>query len=84
MHNVSGHTTSGLLPPTYAWQPRRLCQRAEPHQELLLPDAHGVQRGLRDVLDAFPSREDVHPQSGVPTLRLRTDPAASVPVVDQP
>ncbi len=46
------------------------------------PDAHGVHRGLREVLDAFAPREDVHPQSGVPTLRLRTPAAASV-VVDQ-
>lgn len=37
------------------------------------PDAQGVHRGLREVLDGFPSREDVHPQSGIPTLRLRTD-----------
>ena len=44
------------------------------------PDAQGVHRGLREVLDGFPSREDVHPQSGIPTLRLRTD---SVLVVDQ-
>lgn len=45
-------------------------------------DAQGVHRGLREVLDGFPSREDVHPQSGIPTLRLRTD-GGSV-VVDQP
>ena len=45
------------------------------------PDAHGVHRGLRDVLTAFEWREDVHPQSGVPTLRLRTDGVGSV--VDQ-
>lgn len=37
------------------------------------PDAHGVHRGLREILEAFPAREDVHPQSGVPTLRVRTD-----------
>ena len=49
------------------------------------PDAHGVHRGLREVLDAFPSREEVHPQSGVQTLRVRTT-AGSVLVddVDQP
>jgi len=47
------------------------------------PDAHGVHRGLREVLDAFAPREEVHPQSGVPTLRLRSTPDGSV-VVDQP
>ena len=49
------------------------------------PDAHGVHRGLRGVLEAFPSREDVHPQSGVPTLRVRTaDGSLVVDDVDQP
>lgn len=48
------------------------------------PDAHGVHRGLREVLDAFPSREEVHPQSGVPTLRLRTAGAAPASVQDTP
>ncbi|UNK42279.1 bifunctional DedA family/phosphatase PAP2 family protein [Luteimonas sp. S4-F44] len=46
------------------------------------PDAHGVHRGLRDVLTGFEWREDVHPQSGVPTLRLRI--AGDGSVVDQP
>jgi len=45
------------------------------------PDTQGVHRSLREVLADFPSREEVHPQSGIPTLRLRTD-GGSV-VVDQ-
>ena len=46
-------------------------------------DAQIVHQGLREVLESFGPREDVHPQSGVPTLRLRTTDAASL-VVDEP
>ncbi|NYZ63381.1 bifunctional DedA family/phosphatase PAP2 family protein [Luteimonas deserti] len=46
-------------------------------------DAQGVHRGLREILDGFAPREEPHPQTGIPTLRLHTAPMASV-VPDQP
>jgi membrane protein DedA with SNARE-associated domain/membrane-associated phospholipid phosphatase len=45
------------------WQPR--------------PDAREVHAGLRELLQEFEWREDPHPQSGVPTLRLRTGGGAA-------
>ena len=35
-------------------------------------DAHEVHAGVRELLPDFDWREEPHPQSGVPTLRLRT------------
>ena len=42
-------------------------------------DARAVHVGVRDLLRGFEWREDPHPQSGVPTLRLRTIPGDSAP-----
>jgi membrane protein DedA with SNARE-associated domain/membrane-associated phospholipid phosphatase len=40
------------------------------------PGTHEVHAGLRALLEEFEWREDPHPQSGMPTLRLRTTAAA--------
>lgn len=36
------------------------------------PDGHAAWRELRDALDGLDVRQDVHPASGLPVLRLRT------------
>ena len=45
------------------------------------PDAGTVHAELRELLETFDTREAVHPQSGVPVLRVRTDVA---PANDRP
>ena len=45
-------------------------------------DEHASYRDLRKGLTMFAQREDVHPVSGAPILRLRTD--ERLPSVDQP
>ncbi|MCR6663780.1 MAG: bifunctional DedA family/phosphatase PAP2 family protein [Luteimonas sp.] len=40
-------------------------------------DTREVHAGLRELLQGFESREEPHPYSDVPTLRLRTSPADS-------
>ncbi len=47
------------------------------------PDTRTVHVGLRALLDEFGAREAVHPQSGLPVLRLRTSPSRSPTSVDE-